>query len=77
MECFLSKFADETKLGGVPIPKHCAALQRDVGKQEGCAERNLLKLNKGKCRMLYLGRNNPRPQRKMSMSQPHPCSQEC
>jgi len=36
-----------------------AAIQRDLNRLEKCVDRNLMKLNKGKCKVLHLRRNNP------------------
>ncbi|PKU47288.1 rna-directed dna polymerase from mobile element jockey-like [Limosa lapponica baueri] len=69
-ECTLSKFADDTKLGGgAHMPEGCAGIQRDLDRLEKCADRNLMQFKKGKCKVLHLGRNNPRHQYMLGAAQ--------
>ena len=54
-ECALSKFADDTELGGMTdVPDGCATIWRDMDRLEKWAERSLKKFIKGKCKDLLL-----------------------
>ncbi|GAB0193216.1 mitochondrial enolase superfamily member 1 [Grus japonensis] len=63
IECTLSKCADNTKLCGVVNTLEGRdVIQRDLNRLERWARVNHMKCNKAKCKVLHMGRGNPKHQ---------------
>lgn len=51
-------------------PEGCAVIQWDLDRLENWVDRNLTRFNKGRCRVLHLGRNKPKYQPRLGADIP-------
>uniref|UniRef100_UPI001626CA59 reverse transcriptase domain-containing protein n=1 Tax=Proteus mirabilis TaxID=584 RepID=UPI001626CA59 len=59
VEGWVSKFADDTKIGGVVDSEEgCCRLQRDLDMMQSWAEEWQMEFNPAKCEVVHFGRTN-------------------
>ncbi|KAK4829756.1 hypothetical protein QYF61_006480 [Mycteria americana] len=70
IECTLSKFANDTKLcGAVDMLEGRDAIQRDLDRLERWDRVNLMKFKQAKCKVLHMGRGNPKHKYRLGREQ--------